>query len=88
VLDLVHLGTEEEDEPGQPTDRAYWVNRGSQETMKVVGQILALVNEVTPGTELKYNKYYIGLARGWVVDNFISFQPRHGHVTGKFPHPP
>jgi hypothetical protein len=84
VLDLVHLGTEEEDEPGQPTDRAYWVNRGSQETMKVVDQILALVNEVTPGTELKYNKYYIGLAHDGVVDNFLSFQPRHEHVIVTF----
>lgn len=84
VLDLVHLGTEEEDEPGQPTDRAYWLTRGSPEIMKVVDQILALINEVTPGTELKYNRYYIGLAHDGVADNFLSFRPRHGHVTVNF----
>lgn len=84
VLDLVHLGTEEEDEPGQPTDRAYWLNRGSQKTLKVVDQILGLINEVAPGTELKYNKYYIGLARDGIVDNFLVFRPRHEHVTVDF----
>lgn len=84
VLDLVHLGTEEEDEPGQATDRAYWLNRGSQESVKAVDEILTLVNEVAPGTELKYNKYYIGLARDGVVDNFLSFRPRHEHVIVNF----
>lgn len=49
VLDLVQVGTEEDDEPGQPTDRNYWISRGSPATVAVVDQILALVNEVTPG---------------------------------------
>ena len=30
VLDLARLGLEEEDEPGQATDRAYWIERGSR----------------------------------------------------------
>jgi hypothetical protein len=84
VLDLVHLGTEEEDEPGQATDRAYWLDRGSQETVKAVDEILALVNEVAPGTELKYNKYYIGLARDGIVDNFLAFRPRREHLIVNF----
>lgn len=84
VLDLTRLGTEEEDEPGQATDRAYWINRGSPETLKIADQILGLVNDITPGTELKYNKYYIGLARDGAVDNFLTFQPRHGHINVNF----
>ena len=80
VLDLFTLGTEEEDEPGQPTDRAYWLKQGSEHTLALTDEMLGLVNEVTPGTELKYNKYYIGLIREGVVDNYVSFTPRKEHV--------
>ena len=59
VLDLVQVGTEEEDEPGQATDRGFWVNRGSEASVAVADQVLALINEVTPGMALKYNKQYV-----------------------------
>lgn len=84
VLDLVHLGTEEEDEPGQATDRAYWISRGSESSVVTADQILALINEVTPGMSLKYNKHYIGLARDGVPDNFLVFRPRREHVIVDF----
>lgn len=57
VLDLARLGTDEEDEPGQATDRAYWIDRGSAASVGVADQMLQLVNEVTPGMALKYNKH-------------------------------
>lgn len=83
VLDLVQVGTEEEDEPGQATDRGFWINRGSEASVAVADQVLALINEVTPGMALKYNKQYVGLERGGVVDNFILFRPRReGTVVG------
>jgi len=63
VLDLVRLGTAEEDEAGQATDRAYWINRASESSVKIADGILALVNETSPGMSLKYNKHCIGLAR-------------------------
>lgn len=84
VLDLVRVGTEEEDEPGQATDRSYWISRGSPATVAVVDEILALVNEVTPGMALKYNKYYVGLTRGGIVDNFIYFRPRRENTIVDF----
>jgi hypothetical protein len=76
VLDLVQVGTEEEDEPGQATDRGFWINNGSAAFIAVADQILALINEVTPGMTLKYNKRYVGLARDGIVDNFVLFRPR------------
>jgi hypothetical protein len=76
VLDLARLGTEEEDEPGQPTDRAYWIHRGSESSVAVADAILELVNQVTPGTALKYNKYYIGLARDGVAATSIIVRTR------------
>jgi hypothetical protein len=36
VMDLMRLGTDEEDEPGQATDRDYWINRGSPASVAVV----------------------------------------------------
>jgi hypothetical protein len=84
VLDLARLGTVEDDEPGQATDRGYWINRGSQATVEMADRVLELVNLVTPGVALKYNKYYIGLARDGVADNFMSFQPRRGYLVAGF----
>jgi hypothetical protein len=76
VLDLMQVGTEEEDEPGQATDRDFWINNGSSAFVAVADQILGLINEVTPVITLKYNKRYIGLARDGIVDNFVQFRPR------------
>lgn len=84
VLDLVRVGTEEEDEPGQATDRSYWISRGSSASVTVADQILALVNEITPGMALKYNKHYVGLTRDGIVDNFLAFRPRRENAIVDF----
>lgn len=84
VLDVTSLGTDEEDEPGQPTDRAYWEQKGSKQSVAVADGLLGLVNEVIPGHELKFNKHYIGLVRGGIVDNFVAIRPRKEHVIAEF----
>jgi len=84
VLDLLRLGTDEEDEPGQATDRSYWVAKASQKSVDIADQILSLINEISPGFSLKYNKYYIGLAKGGLADNFMQFRPRREHVIVEF----
>ena len=85
VLDLVPLGTDEEDEPGQATDRAYWINRGSEESVALADELLALLNETTGDhLALKYNKHYIGLARDGVTDNLMTLRARGHHVLTKF----
>ena len=84
VLDITRLGLEEEDEPGQATDRAYWIERGSQASIAIADDILALINEVTPGMTLKYNKHYIGLARDGLPDNFVTFRARKEHLIAEF----
>lgn len=33
VLDHITLGTEEEDEAAEPTDRSYWIAKGSADTV-------------------------------------------------------
>lgn len=80
VLDLIQIGTDEDDEPGQATDRDYWVKKGSLVSTALVDGVLDLINEVDPDLVLKYNRHYVGLARNGVPDNFVSFRPRKGHV--------
>ncbi len=84
VLDLAQLGTEEEDDPGVAVDRDYWVNRGSAESVALADRLLEVVNEVSPGMDLKYNKHYIGLARNGMPDNFAVFRPRKKHLGCSF----
>jgi hypothetical protein len=84
ILDLVRLGTEEEDEPGQATNRGYWINRGSLATVEMADSMLQEINQISPGMELKYNKYYIGLAKDGIADNFVTFRARKEHLIAEF----
>jgi hypothetical protein len=85
VMDLLPLGTDEEDEPGQATDRSYWIKRGSEKSVAVADALLELINEVTGDSlALKYNKHYIGLSRGGVADNFMSFRARKDYLIAEF----
>lgn len=82
VLDEVALGIEEtEDTPGEPTDRAYWEKRGTKESVSIVDVCFGLLREVSPGLELKYNKYYIGLSEHGRANNFVTFAPRKQFVV-------
>ena len=85
VLDLMPLGTDEDDEPGQATDRNYWIKKGSEISVGIADQLLELANEVTgDDLALKYNKYYIGLSRSGVVDNFMQFRARKDYLIAEF----
>lgn len=84
VLDLMAYGSEEEDEPGVATDREYWVQRGSLDSVGLADQMLGLINEVTPGMSLKYNRHYVGLARNGIPDNFVLLRPRRKHLGCAF----
>jgi hypothetical protein len=84
VLDWVPLGLEEDEGPEEPRDRSYWENKASPITLKLTDELLELVKEVEPGISLKYNKFYIGLARSGVPFNFVTFRPRRHHVLAEF----
>ncbi len=83
VLNVVRRGTDEEDEPSQAVDRNYWL-KSAQGSVELADRMLALVNEVTPGMELKYNKYYVGLARSGIANNFMDFRPRREYLLTQF----
>ena len=75
VLDVLTLGTEEEDE-AEVVDRKYWESKGSKDSLKLADAILTIVDKVAPGFALKYNKHYIGLSTQGISKNFISMTPR------------
>jgi hypothetical protein len=85
VLNLMSIGAQEdEDEPGQSTDRAFWEERGSTTTVRLAEDFLAVLNTFAPGHELKFNKHYVGLSRSGLANNFMTFRPRRSHLIVEF----
>ncbi len=77
VLDEMPLGLVDEDEEvREVTDRDYWLKRGSNDTVKMADDMLEIIKSFTTGFELKYNKFYIGLAKEGHPNNFAIFRPR------------
>ena len=81
VLDQLRLGLVEEDEEVQePTDRGYWETRGSKKTVGMAEELLAIAKTHDPELELKYNKFYIGLAKNGQPCNFLEFRPKKNFI--------
>ena len=91
VLDQIQLGLVDDDEEIQEvTDRAYWESRGTKNTVAMADKLLEIAREFDDELELKYNKFYIGLARHGVPSNFIVFRPQKGmlRIEPKIPRTP
>jgi predicted transport protein len=82
VMDELSRGYIDEDEDAEsaPTDRAYWEKRGSKATVGLADQLLALLKDLDPSLELKYNKFYIGPSQDGQPYNFITFRPRKNQL--------
>jgi len=46
----------------------------------MVDEILELIKTISPDFELKYNKYYIGLANKTQINNFVIFRPQKNDI--------
>ena len=80
VLDQVRFGLVDEDEEVQEaTDRAYWENR-NKATVAMADELLEVVQTLNPRLELKYNKFYIGLATDGQPNNFVIFHPQKNAI--------
>jgi hypothetical protein len=86
VLDRATPAPEEDDEPGQETDRADWVNKAGDESVRMAETVLTWINELAPGNalRLKFNKYYIGLQRDGLPNNFMTSRPRRKGLNIEF----
>ncbi|MFQ3548334.1 MAG: DUF5655 domain-containing protein [Armatimonadota bacterium] len=78
VLDQLSLGFVDEDEEiAEVTDRNYWEQKATKNTVAIADDILDLIkNNISPNFELKYNKFYIGLANEGQPNNFVKFKPQ------------
>ena len=77
VMDEMQLGLVDEDEEvRRPADRAYWEKRGTKQTVAMADEVFGWLHELDPGLELKYNKFYIGLAKDGRPNNFVMFRPQ------------
>ena len=83
VLDVVQLGTEEE-EQGEVTDRAYWGHKASPDSLEILDGLLELVREVQPNANLNYRKHHIGLDIGGRARNFLSLAAQKSNVLTGF----
>lgn len=81
VLDQMTLGPDDdEDEVREATDRTYWEQRGSKKTVAMADELLELARSHDKALELKYNKFYIGLAKDSQPNNFVIFRPKRGFL--------
>lgn len=81
VLDEMPLGLLDEDEEvAEVTDRDYWIKRGTQATVKMADEVLEMITGFAPGHTLKYNKFYIGLAKDGQPNNFVIFRPKKNNL--------
>ena len=88
--DQLHLALkklDEDEKVAEVTDRTYWVEKGSEKTVKMADTILEWANEIEPGYELKYNKFYISLAKDERPRNFITVRPQRSRLRIDFKAP-
>ena len=75
ILDVI-TPDEDDDLIQEPTNRAYWENRATKDTVKWADVLLSYVDEFASDFALKYNKHYIGLTQSDITKNFVSFVPK------------
>ena len=77
VLDQLSYGSaQEEEEEQEKTDKNYWLKRGAPETVKIAEQVLEVIKSFNDGYDLNYNKFYIGLTKSGISNNFAIFRPK------------
>lgn len=87
VLDELPLGLVDEDEEiKEVTDREFWLKKATKDTVLMADKILEIIKEFKPGYELKYNKFYIGLANEGQPNNFAVLRPKKSYMRLEFKH--
>jgi len=77
VIDERKLGLVDEDEEVRvPADRGYWEKRGSKQTLAMADEVFGWLQDLDPGLEMKYNKFYIGPAKDGRSNLFVLLRPQ------------
>ena len=81
VVNQMPLGLIDEDEEVQDvTDRTYWEQRGSKRTLAMADTLLEMARIHDKELELKYNKFYIGMAKAGQPTTFLIFRPKKDFI--------
>lgn len=81
VVDQLSLGMVDEDEEvAEVTDRSFWEDNASHKTLAMVDELLESIRTFDADLELKYNKFYIGLAKNGQPNNFVVFRPKKNFI--------
>jgi hypothetical protein len=81
VLDQLKLGLIDEDEDvAEVTDRNYWEQKGTKQTVGMADELLGLIKTIAPNFEFNYVKHYIGLINDGQINNFVKMTPQKNNV--------
>ncbi len=75
------LVDEDEDAQAAPADRAYWDQRSSPQMLQLTDELFALLRRADRALELKYTKFYVGIAKAGQAFNFVKFRPQRKSVS-------
>lgn len=83
VMDELTRGLIDDDEDAEsaPTDRSFWETKASKGTVAQADKILRIAKEFDEELELKYNKFYIGLAKNGQAFNFVAMRPKRNQIN-------
>jgi len=85
VLDELELGLDDADNASKVSrSRADWEAQVPKSVLAVVDSIFESVKALDPAYELNYKKYFIGLARSGIANNFVHFRPKQKFVKLTF----
>jgi uncharacterized protein with ParB-like and HNH nuclease domain len=72
-------GKSEESE-SEETDRNYWEEKSSKESIEILDACFKIVNEAEPDTKLNYTKYYVGLTLNSKHLNLARLTPKQSFL--------
>ena len=78
VLDVLPMGTEEEEEGQEVFDRDYWIKKSSSDSLDLTDKVIKMVDAVVPGVRPKFNKHYMGL---FTTDNTVNNRVNLNHAN-------
>lgn len=78
VLNELSRGVEDEEdaEPEERADRAYWEARVGKEILSVLDRLFEIVHQWDPAFELQYLKGRINVAKNGAPVKFLAFRPK------------
>ena len=82
VLDQLELGlVEENEEVYEVADRTYWEKLATRQALEMTDALLSMVRTLDPDLALKYNKFYVGVAKkNGRAKGFVIFRPKKDWV--------